>query len=462
MRYPAIIFCSRSRSRISLLFIYLITLLLLVLTNKKSNCQAMSTPSTASGRRPTLRKISSTVSSISNDDSSDDHDATAKKRVQKMVQHSKEGTPLTDEEVQDICNSIQNLVPTDAPIDFGELKELLKSVAHLSHKDWGVTSDNSEKLSSLLSVGSKDDNDGESLSPHARQLLERILTEGNWFGAVKSAPPMNSPKRKPWAVLVTGVNGIRKTTSMYQPWFDSLLSEALCSPPDVVVANKPKNLPTGSNSFFRQLDHMICTLTNEEFAKLYHWAASQLPSDGSPSEQLVKDYSDYKAALFTRYRTLSELLGGLLLREAQKVNMNCLMETSGRDVAMFHYVDHFFDSTKYNKLALHFTINDLECAKLSVDRRMIQEIQEGVKAVKSEDVFDIIYANAGGPYGSQVLEGVQKDSDKVWETEVLSGNVGRDWYKASIIINAHATEPWTAQAVKPDGSLGTEFTFERR
>jgi len=382
-----------------------------------------------------------------------------------MVQRASQGTPLTDEEIQDICHSIQNLVPEDTSIDFEELKQLLKSAAHLSHKNWAVTSDNCEKLSSVLSVSSSgnDSMDDDTLSPHARQLLERILNEGNWFGAIKEAPPVNSPLRKPWAVLVTGVNGIRKTTSMYQPWFGHLLSEALCSPPDVDLTAKPKNLPTGSNSFFRQLDHMICTLTNEEFTKLYSWAASQLPTDDSiPSEQLVKDYSDYKAAIFSRYRTLSELLGGLLLREAQKVNINCLMETSGRDVAMFHYVDHFFESSKYNKLALHFTINDLECAKQSVDRRMIQEIQDGVKAVKNGDVFDIVYANAGGPYGSQVLEGVQKDSDKVWEAEVLSGNVGRDWYKATIAINAHPTKPWTAQAVKPDGSFGTTFVFEER
>ena len=131
---------------------------------------------------------------------------------------------------------------------------------------------------------------------------------------------------------------------------------------------------------------------------------------------------------------------------------------------MFHYVDHFFP-TNYNKLALHFTINDLDCAKGSVDRRMTHEIQAGAKAVKDLDsasAWDIVYTNQGGPYGSQVLEGIQKDSDRVWETEVLSGNVGQDWYKATIQINAHPTEPWTAQAVKPDGSLGTKFTFERK
>ena len=49
------------------------------------------------------------------------------------------------------------------------------------------------------------------------------------------------------------------------------------------------------------------------------------------------------------------------------------METSGRDVAMFHYVDHFFPSaSSYNKLALHFVINDLSQAQTSVDQRMIR------------------------------------------------------------------------------------------
>ena len=140
------------------------------------------------------------------------------------------------------------------------------------------------------------------------------------------------------------------------------------------------------------------------------------------------------------------------------------METSGRDVAMFHYVDHFFDSesSNYHKLALHFTINDLTCAKESFDRRMIQEIQAGARAIESGDPFDVVYTNEGGPYGSKVLAGVQEDSDKVWESEVLTGAVGKDWYKATIAITAHPTEPWTAQAVKSDGSLGTKFTFERK
>ncbi len=144
-----------------------------------------------------------------------------------------------------------------------------------------------------------------------------------------------------------------------------------------------------------------------------------------------------------------------------------MMETSGRDIAMFHYVDQFFPSQRYRKLALHFTINDLSCAQQSVDARMIREIQTGMQALATEHVVPIIYANAGGPYGSEVLPGVQEASDRVWNDVVLakdsSGNsqVGLDWYKATIAITAHPTEPWTAQAIRPDGSLGTVFTFER-
>ena len=136
-----------------------------------------------------------------------------------------------------------------------------------------------------------------------------------------------------------------------------------------------------------------------------------------------------------------------------------MCETSGRDIAMFHYIDHFFPD-RYNKLALHFTINDLSHAKSSVDDRMVREMKMGREALDSGDVVEVIYANAGGPYGSEVLEGVQADSDRVWDEVVMKGEeVGGDWYKATMKINARADKPWTLQAVRPDGSLGTEYTF---
>ena len=80
----------------------------------------------------------------------------------------------------------------------------------------------------------------------------------------------------------------------------------------------------------------------------------------------------------------------------------------------------------------------------------------------SKDFQKIIDANAGGPYGSEVLKGVQADSAKVWESVVSGKDAGKSWYKASIAIEAHATEPWTAAAIAPDGTLGRSFSFTPR
>jgi hypothetical protein len=371
-----------------------------------------------------------------------------------MVERAQKGSPLTEDELTDVVNSIQNISPQENDISLEELKKLLQDVAHLSHKDWAVTGDNSKKLGAILMK--------DGVSPYARQMLERILQEGNWDGAAKHAIERPASEQ-PWAVLVTGVNGVRKTTSIYQPWFPALLQEALVAPAGQPADFENAALPAGSNSFFRQLDHLIATLCNEDFAQLYVLTQELLREHSieNPPSEVVKQYSDLKAAIFTRYRTLSELLGALLLGEAQILQSNCMMETSGRDVAMFHYVDHFFP-TGYSKLALHFTINDLSQAQVSVDARMVREIKTGIDAIKAQDAFDIIYANAGGPYGSEVLPGVQEDSDRVWNEVVLKNDgVGEDWYKATIQINAHPSEPWTAQAIRPDGSLGTKFTFEK-
>ena len=217
-------------------------------------------------------------------------------------------------------------------------------------------------------------------------------------------------------------SGIRKTTSIYQEWFPSLLQEAILKPlfepeSDIETTSvELSNLPCGSNTFFRQLDHMIATLCNEEFIRLYTYTRDMLVVDGDgngttqqqqPTSDIIQLYSGMKAAIFSRYRTISELLGVILLREAQKIPINCMLETSGRDVAMFHYIDHFFPATSYSKLALHFTINDLQHAKTSVDQRMINEIQSGIVALHKNNIFDIIGTNVGGPYGSEVLSDIQ-------------------------------------------------------
>lgn len=414
------------------------------------------------------------TSSFSEDDAAKKNAATVMiERTNSMGSRAKEQAPFTDEELKDVINSLHNITPKNANIDWGALERLLSEIAHLSHKDWEQTGSNSKKMADILLP------DGSGFTPQSHQMFERILHEGNWDGALAHADSINKKenKNKPWAVLVTGVNGIRKTSSMYQPWFSQVLQEALVAPScsggeDAEQQFALEVLPNGSNSFFRQLDHMITTLCNEDFSLLYALTGAQLENENdknsttteegdNPPKELVKTYSNLKASIFSRYRTLSELLGVLLLREAQNSNINAMCETSGRDIAMFHYIDRFFNPAQYNKLGLHFTVNDLSCAKQSVDTRMVKEMKVGKEALASGDVMEVIYANEGGPYGSEVLEGVQADSDRVWNDVILKGEGGvcSDWYKATMQINAHAEKPWTIQAVRPDGSLGTEYTF---
>lgn len=149
---------------------------------------------------------------------------------------------------------------------------------------------------------------------------------------------------------------------------------------------------------------MIITLINHNFQKMYAMTKLSHDFDENPEQDppssIIQQYSNYKAAIFTRYRTLSEILGVLLVRQAKASKMNIMIETSGRDVAMFHYVDSFFPSEEYNKLALHFTINDLSHAESSVDTRMVREMKGGIEALNSGDMDKVIKANAGGPYGS--------------------------------------------------------------
>ena len=40
--------------------------------------------------------------------------------------------------------------------------------------------------------------------------------------------------------------------------------------------------------------------------------------------------------------------------------MNVMVETSGKDIGMYHYVEHFFNDDQYRKLVVHFDINDIK------------------------------------------------------------------------------------------------------
>jgi len=143
--------------------------------------------------------------------------------------------------------------------------------AHTTHKLWDQTETDSKRFSSLFDDAA------------FRTVFRRVFEEGNYAKALKH----KASNDRPYVVLITGVNGIRKTTTIHQPKFGQVLAEALNVPKD--------SLPTGKNSFFRQLDHIIASLTNVQFEKLYR--------DNSSS---VEQYIAAKADIFKNYRKVSE------------------------------------------------------------------------------------------------------------------------------------------------------------
>tara|TARA_B110001452_G_scaffold260658_1_gene258443 strand:+ start:702 stop:1868 length:1167 start_codon:yes stop_codon:yes gene_type:complete len=341
-------------------------------------------------------------------------------------------TPFDDAELDRSIRSLQ-AAASGAPqqLDSAAYRKLLSKSAHMPHKDWARTESAADELASL--IASPDD---ETFG----HTFQRVLEDGGWVGASRAAAE-RAESTKPWVVLVTGVNGIRKTSTIYQPWFRDALGQALAGsgicPTD--------ELPDGNNSYFRQLDYMIATVASEEFKELYEL-------------EDIEEYASKKDSIFSRYRTLAEMLGVLLVKASKAKRMNLLVETSGRDIAMFKYIDFFFPDDAYRKLVVHFTINDIGFAERSVDRRMQGEMQKGRAALAGGNVREIIQANAGGPYGSAVLRGVQADSDAVWESVrsgEAEGGAALDWCKARIAISAHETEPWSACAVPPPGAADT-------
>lgn len=324
-------------------------------------------------------------------------------------------------------------------LDWAALRALLARSAHLPHKDWTRTGAAAAELQALLS---------DPADETFRDLFHRVLTDGNWPAAEQAAA---SRAAKPWVVLVTGVNGIRKTSAVYQPWFKRALSQALEAGEGGEAARLPteEELPDGNDSYFRQLDYMIATVANQEFKRLYK------------DFDEVGLYAAYKDAIFSRWRTYAEMLGVLLLKAGKRRRMNIMVETSGRDIAMFRYIDHFFPGDEYSKLVVHCTINDLKFAEASVDGRMLGEMAQG-RAALAGSTREVIAANQGGPYGSAVLQGVQADSDAVWASVrdgSAEGDAGRGWFKARLAITAHQSEPWTARAVPADGRPTDSFAY---
>ncbi|KNC85228.1 hypothetical protein SARC_02602, partial [Sphaeroforma arctica JP610] len=344
--------------------------------------------------------------------------------------------PYSSSELQRAIDSFSSVLSSSESekLDWSALRALIAKSAHITHKEWDKTEAAGEELAALLP---------DVKDSCFQQLFQRVLEGGHWDSAAAAAAGRPA-SQKPWVVLVTGVNGIRKTSTIYEPWFREVLAEAL----NGQFSGDANDLPVGGNSFFRQLDYIIATAANKDFKTLYE----------------IKDvhlYAQFKDMIFTRGRTLAEMIGVVFVKAAQRERMNVMVETSGRDIGMFTYVDHFFPDSEYNKLVINFTINDIGYAERSVDKRMLGEMDVGRSALATNaDTIEVIKANAGGPYGSKVLRQVHEDSNRVWDT-IHKGEteVGKSWYKARIAIEGHDEKEWVVRA---SGSGTKQFEFTPR
>ena len=185
--------------------------------------------------------------------------------------------PFRSGELDRAVASLQKL--SDSPIDAQALREFYASSAHHNHKEWARTEQNAAALRNVV---------GGPGAAAFDTIFARVLGDGN-YDAAAAAAEARGESSKPWVVLVTGLNGIRKTTSVHQPWFKEALAAALGDQ----FGGPAAELPDGANSFFRQLDYMVATLALTEFEALY-------------TLQDVAAYAERKDAIFARYRTAAE------------------------------------------------------------------------------------------------------------------------------------------------------------
>lgn len=395
-----------------------------------------------------------------------------------MKRRAAEGAPFTDAEVATVTESLRQALTGDrrtredaggpgasastppeghgakAPaVLMPALGTFVRARAHLPPKRWPIVKEGLDMLRGV--VGEP----GEALFDG---LFRRVLEGGKWRNAAQHAAKAGASAettRRPWVVLVMGCNGIRKTTSVFQPWFKSALAFSLGD----TYTGRVEDLPDGNNSFFRQLDFMMANVASVEFASMY---SSACCDPGKITDQgNVEAYMALKGAIFARYRGLCEMLGGLLLESASTRMMNVMLETSGKDIASFDYVNFFFPDDRYRKMVVYFDVDRLEFAKLSVDERMRKEMALGRALVGEPEATpaELMAVNCGGPYGGKQLSGVEAAARATWE-QVMSakkaegeegeadgdGGTWSSWHFARVSIGG-STDPsgegWEARGV---------------
>ena len=131
------------------------------------------------------------------------------KHFSTMQQAADDRAFFTDGELASVTTALERL-GLDHDRSAG-LKEVLGRSAHLDYKRWHMTRATATSLANELPPVS---------DIEFSNAFKRVLEGGNWAqSAIYAAAKQSKNDRdRPWVVLVTGLNGVRKTTAIYEPW----------------------------------------------------------------------------------------------------------------------------------------------------------------------------------------------------------------------------------------------------
>ena len=162
-------------------------------------------------------------------------EAEAIKHFATMQQAADDRAFFTDGELASVTTALERL-GLDHDRGRPASRRFWEEVAHLDYKRWHMTRATATSLANELPPVS---------DIEFANAFKRVLEGGNWAPAsiYAAAKQSKNDRDRPWVVLVTGLNGVRKTTAIYEPWFEAALAEAIVGPDGSAARRSASSCP---------------------------------------------------------------------------------------------------------------------------------------------------------------------------------------------------------------------------
>eukprot|EP00404_Azadinium_spinosum_P061925 CAMPEP_0180697620 /NCGR_PEP_ID=MMETSP1038_2-20121128/3594_1 /TAXON_ID=632150 /ORGANISM="Azadinium spinosum, Strain 3D9" /LENGTH=517 /DNA_ID=CAMNT_0022729147 /DNA_START=73 /DNA_END=1623 /DNA_ORIENTATION=+ len=327
------------------------------------------------------------------------------------------------------------------PFDFAGTFAAAEELIPIVHDALGIEQSNDQELTSTVEVLKK-------LFPHA-------MKGGGWDAAMTYRK--ENKEDNPFMILVDGIWGSRKSSTMCNPQLAQMLQVALKDEKQklataergdqlVVAEANPEKPPaklqdlekhltnlyqaakadtkktgaharsiSGGTAFFRQLDFFIAGVSTGRFRALLETYSPE------PAE-FWEAYAKEKSKIFRDFRFIAECWMWIAMKAAVANNLNCIVEGSGTHVGVHTLVDAYLNTlatrTDYQRLWIHFDVLIPKLAAASVEERFKKELEEFQylkRQVQTPSKERIDQINSGGAgYGEANLEKAQEANMVIW------------------------------------------------